>query len=217
MLFCYIDSHVADEPYPDLMYEKDGAGYPYVCFLDPNGHLLAKQKSEATREDGVAAFEATLATGVKAFYDLEKAAKNGGKKAKAEFFMRRFDLGHLGMDDLQAALEAAFLSEDQLPLVQERLMELRVKDCLEGLDQTKKETFGPCAEKLLKLHKTIGLPEGPAGWHPWNVILEDAYRRRDAKTFEMAFTALKAAGLGSRKAFVAKRQKQLDELKAGKK
>ena len=200
------------------MYEKDGAGYPYVCFLDPNGHVVAKQEPGATRENGVAAFEATLATAVKAFYDLEKAAKSGGKKAKAEFFMRRFDLGHLGTDDLHAAVKApSFLTKDQLSLVQERLMELRVKNCLEGLDQTKTETFGPYAKKLLQLHKTIGLPEGPAGMNPWYVILEDAYRRRDAKTFEMAFTALRAAGLGSRSAFVNKRQKQLDELKAGKK
>ena len=64
----------------------------------------------------------------------------------------------------------------------------------------------------------IGFPRREfAGMNPWYVILEDAYARRDAKTFEMAFTALRAAGLGSRKAFVRKRQKQLDELKAGKK
>jgi hypothetical protein len=179
---------------------------------------VAKQRAGAVRDNGVAAFEATLATGVKAFYDLEKAAKSGDKKAKAEFFMRRFDLGHLEVDDLHAAVKApSFLTKDQLVLVQERLMELRVKACLAGLDQTEKETFGPYAKKLLQLHKTIGLPEGPAGINPWYVILEDAHQRRDAKTFEMAFTALRAAGLGSRKAFVTKRQKQLDELKAGKK
>ena len=60
-------------------------------------------------------------------------------------------------------------------------------------------------------------PEGPAGINPWYIILEDAYLRRDARTFGMAFTALKAAGLGSRKAFVNKRQQQLEELRRGKK
>jgi hypothetical protein len=215
VLFCSITSHVKDEPYPNLHHEKDGAGFPYVCFLDKNGHVVAKQRAGAVRDDGVEAFATTLTTQVKAFYDLEKAAKSGDKKAKAEFFMQRFDLGHLAADDLQAAVKApSFLTKDQLALVQERLMELRVKSCLEGLDQTKKETFGPYAKKLLQLHKSIGLPEGPAGINPWYVILEDAYGRGDAKVFEMAFTALCAAGLGSRKVFVDKRRKQLAELKA---
>lgn len=215
MLFCHITSKIKGEKYPNLLTEKAGA-WPSVCFMNGSGDVVAMQNYRKMTSDGVDAFKQTLATDVKEFYDLQKKANTGDKKAKAEFFMRRFELGHLKSSDLAAATKkGTFLNEDQVLEVKERLIEILTEELLEGVDYDKPATFGPFAKKLLEQHKTIGLPEGPSGINPWIVILEDAYLRKDVKTFEMAFTALKAAGLSRRKKFVEERQKQLAELKKG--
>lgn len=214
VLFCHITSQVKGEPYPGLLDEKGGAGWPYVCFMNDSGQFVARQQRSKVRDDGAAAFEATLTGEVKEFYDLKKAAKGGDNKAKAAFFMKQFELDHLTLDAMKEALgKGRFLSKTQTAEIRERLMEYSVRDCLEGLDTTKPKTFGRYAKKLMKLHKTVGLPEGPAGMTPWYVILEDALERKDAKTFEMAFRALRATGAISRR-FFELRSKQLADLKA---
>lgn len=215
-LFCYVDSKLEGAKYPNLLREKDGAGYPYVCFLNAEGNVIAKQGRAQIAEHGVDAFVSTLDTHVKKFTELRAKASKGDKKAVAAFFMLRFDLGHLKTNDLQGAMQAKWLDADQKALVQERLIQLRVDETLKGLDQDKPETFGPYAKKLMAQHKGLGLPEGPAGFTAWYVILEDAYRRKDAKTFELAFTAMRAAG-ARHPTFIKQRQKQLAELKAAKK
>ena len=52
------------------------------------------------------------------------------------------------------------------------------------------------------------------GINAWRVIMEDAYLRKDGKTFAMAFTAIKAAGFRSKK-FVEANQKRLESIQKG--
>jgi hypothetical protein len=209
--FIHVASKVKGDPYPDLLDEKGGDGWPFVCFLDHDGNLIARQDRGAMR-DGVAAFQATLEDQVKAFYELKQKADAGDKEAKVEFFMMRFDLGHVGVAEMRKALaKDSPLDDFQKDAVREHLVELATQEVLKGLEQDKPETFGPFAKKLLAQHKTIGLPEGGAGITPWYVILEDAYTRKDPATFKLAFTAIKAAGM-RRKAFVDKHQSRLEEI-----
>ena len=210
VLFLHITSRVEGEPHPDLMSEKGGLGWPFVSYLSETGEVMAQQSYSKME---VAGFEETLADDVQAYSVLAKKAASGDVQAQAEFFMMRFELGTLSPAELEAALgKQGFLSDKQVVRVRLKLLEVETQSILKGIDYNAPETFGPYAAKLLALQKRVGLPEGAAGINPWLVVLEDAYTRKDAPVFEMAFTALKAAGMRNDR-FVQQRQKQLDEIK----
>lgn len=212
MPFLHVTSKVDGEPHPNLLQEKGGAGPPYIAFLDAQANLLAQVSYAKMRELGVGAFAAALEGDVASFYALQKKAATGDAAAKREFFMRRFELDHQGIDELRAAIgKGTFLTEDQVAEVKDRLVEMLTNKTLAGLDESKPQTFAPYAKKLLGQHADLGLPEGPAGLTAWFVILEDAWLRRDAKTFGIAFTAMKAGGMTA-KSFVTKNTARLKEL-----
>ena len=192
------------------MSEKGGLGWPYVCFLSDTGEVIAQQSYSKME---VVGFAETLADDVQAYRVLAEKAASGDKQAQTQFFMMRFALGSLAPDELEAALgKPEFLSDRQAVRVKLKLLEVETQSILKGIDYNAPDTFGPRAAKLLELQKRVGLPEGAAGINPWLVVLEDAYLRKDAPDFEMAFTALKAAGMRNDR-FVQQRQKQLDEIK----
>ena len=214
--FVHVASKVEGEKYPEL-YRETGMGWPQAAIFDTAGHWIARVDTSSLRSDGVAAIEAVLSGEVAAFYALRDEAAKGGKRARAEFLMARFDRGHLTRSEMRGAIgKGSVLDEFQRDALREALVDLETAACLRGLDGTKPETFGPFAKKLLAQHRSLGLPEGPAGVSAWRVIMEDAYLRKDAAAFAMALTAIKATGITSKK-FAVTNQKRLESIqKAGK-
>ncbi len=214
--FVHVTSRVEGEKYADLSL-KAGPGWPQAAIFDRNGLLLARIDTVAIRSEGAAAIEQVLNEEVAAFEDLRKKAAKGDKEARAEFFMARFDLGHVGVAEMRGALgKGSILDEYQRDTVREQLVELATTECLAGHDADKPETFGPYAKKLLAQHKAIGLPEGPSGITAWRVIMEDAFLRKDAATFALAFTAIKATGITGKKFNEANKKRLASLRQAGK-
>ena len=213
--FCHITTHIEGQANDDLLARKGGeGGWPYVLFMDEDGNPLAAVDGGTMKDSGFAAFRSVYDSDVKQYLELRERAAKGDTKVKAKFFMRRFELGHFDAEQLVKGLKDEDLDGKQREEVRVRLVELRTNELLHGLDTGRPETFGPTAKKLLAQHADIGLPEGPDGITAWYVVLEDAYLRKDPKTFEMAFTAIRAAGM-RKKRFIDLRTKQLEELRKG--
>lgn len=209
--FVHIASKVKGEKYPEL-FRKVGMGWPQAAIFDALGRFIARVETSAIRVDGVAAIEEVMSGEVAAFYELEKKAAKGGKKARAAFLMARFEIGHLTSVEMHKAIgKGSILDSFQREALREVLVDLETAECLKGLDSGKPATFGPYARKLLAQHRSIGLPEGPAGITAWRVIMEDAYLRKDAVTFAKAFTAIKATGITGKK-FSETNQKRLESI-----
>lgn len=214
MPFVHVTSKVVGEKYPALS-RKAGPGWPQAAIFDSQGQLIARVDTSALRTDGVAAIEEVMNGAVAAFYALQKKAAKGDKKAKAEFLMARFDLGHLGIPEMRKTIgKGSTLDRFQRETVRETLVDLATAECLKGIKGEQPETFGPYAKKLMAQHRSIGLPEGPGGITAWRVIMEHAFLRKDAKTFAMAFTAIKATGFTGKK-FAAANQKRLESIQKG--
>jgi hypothetical protein len=84
------------------MSEKGGEGFPYVCFLTAEGDVLAKPSYNKLTVEG---FQATLADEVRAYLDLQHKAATGDEQAVVEFFLMRFELGALPVQELREAVE----------------------------------------------------------------------------------------------------------------
>ncbi|MGH7152014.1 MAG: hypothetical protein ACREIU_15020, partial [Planctomycetota bacterium] len=57
VLFLHNTSRLKEEPYPELLREKGGRGFPYLVFLDSDGGVIARHDARRTVED----FRATKA------------------------------------------------------------------------------------------------------------------------------------------------------------
>lgn len=55
VLFCHITTRVPGDPYPDLLREKGGRGFPTFYFMDPTGKVVAEPNGRT-----VAVWESTL-------------------------------------------------------------------------------------------------------------------------------------------------------------
>ena len=213
--FVHVTSKVQGAKYPNLS-RKIGPGWPQAAILDAQGQLLARLDCRALPVDGVEAIQTALEEDVAEFYALRDKAKKGKKEAKAEFFMKRLELDHVSLDEMKRALgKTSVLDDYQKAEVHERVVTAMTAANLAGLQRGKASTYGPFAKKLLAQHKSVGLPEGPEGYGAWSVILDDAYLRKDAKTFALAFRALRATGIVGKK-FIEKNQKRLAEIGGGK-
>ena len=207
----HISSKVHGEKYPEL-HLKVGMGWPQAGIFDAEGQWIARVDTTSLRSDGVAAIQAVLAGEVAGFYALRDKAAQGSRESRAAYLMARFDRGHLTPAEMRGAIgKGSVLGEFQRETVREVLVDLETAACLQGLDGSRPETFGPVAKKLLAQHRSLGLPEGPSGISAWRVIMEDAYLRRDPAVFAMALTAIKATGITGKK-FLEANQKRLKSI-----
>ena len=182
--------------------------------MDADGNVLAHPKGRS-----VAAFDATLSGDVPEFFDLKKKAeaKNSSDDAKAAFFMKRFELGHLDTDQMKKAIgKGSILSAAQIKQITGKLAEAKVQEILRGVNPRDESKVGEAAKKLLALEKSDGLPPGRAGLNAWFLIMTDASQRNDAKGFERAFNAMKAGGANNPR-WIKAQEERLKELQGGKK
>lgn len=97
VLFCHITSHVPGDPYPELLREKGGRGFPTFYFLDPTGKVVGEPSGRS-----VAAWETALkevlpqmpppkAKKGPKVWDFKDAWKEGAEKAQVILLLVRGD------------------------------------------------------------------------------------------------------------------------------
>lgn len=205
-LYVNIETRVAGDKDQGLRESAGMPGVPALAFFDAKGRLIARQ---SRAEYDLASLQATLSGEVAEFLALEKKAAAGDTKAQLQLLSRQVELGHLDVAAMRAALERKDLPVEVKDRIAERIATTEVQRILAGVDLGDKASFGPPAKELLELNKQVGIPTTEVT--AWVLVIEDAYRRKDAKTFAMALRALKASGmLNSR--VLQRQQKRLEEI-----
>ncbi|MBI3272083.1 MAG: hypothetical protein HYZ53_24020 [Planctomycetes bacterium] len=187
VLFCHITSQVKGEPYPDLLHEKGGTGFPYLVFMDAEGNVLSKHNGPRT----VAGFEAGLQR-VQSLLDARKKAESGDKGAKIEVALLEGELGRIGADDAQARVkELGPLSKEQQARLDALLTNGEVSKALEGVQRDRAKALA-AGEKFAAMKKAGRMPTDERLLRPfWMALLDYAESKRDVALFEEAFTVLK--------------------------
>ena len=83
VLFCHNTSMVEDEPYPKLLSEKGGRGFPFLVFMDAEGDVITPQGYDKFTVEG---FQETLDK-VNDLFRLEKLVEGGDKSAETPLFI----------------------------------------------------------------------------------------------------------------------------------
>jgi hypothetical protein len=114
VLFCHVTSQVEGDEDQDLLRQKGGSAFPYLAFLDAQGHVIAKPK-----ERTVDSFHDAVEQDVATWFELVSAAEGGDGEAAANLFEKRVEFGHF--DDFEAARAEMTRHESLSPARRARL------------------------------------------------------------------------------------------------
>ncbi|MBI2933142.1 MAG: hypothetical protein HYY16_15975 [Planctomycetes bacterium] len=174
-------SHVTTDPYPDLLSEKGGTGFPYLVILDAEGNPLSKVTGARTIEG----FE-QAAGKAKEFVKFRALAERGDARAQCQILLARLEMGLLNA--AEARREAAELKDvpsDLKTRLDGFLADFEVDDVL-------REVRLEAGRRFLQMKKSGRVPQdGDKGDTFWSHVLEFAEDRSDGDVFEEALEAIK--------------------------
>jgi hypothetical protein len=167
VLFLHNTSRLKEEPYPDLLQEKGGRGFPYLVFLDAEGNVIARHEAERT----VDRFQATKAR-AEAFLELRKKAAQGDRAAKIDLLAARADLQPMTLEAAKAEAAAlSALSPEESARLEPAFLSLEVREIVMS-----RETSGP---KLVELWKAGRVPTGGIARAFWSGLASHAIDSKD--------------------------------------
>lgn len=216
VLFCHITSRVKSDPFPNLLEEKGGEGWPFVAFLTPEGKVAAPHG--ATEERTVAAFEKT-AKRAREYQELARRAASGDRAAEERLLELELEYRNLPAAEVLARLEKLGpVPEEKKNYLRKRWAEEEAAQVMRGLPASASpEELAAAGEKMEKIRKEGRVPRPASSVHDafWLCILEHAFARRDSGLFETALGALRAKYKNEPDAapFLAEQEARLGRLK----
>lgn len=174
-------SKVADEPYPYLLSEKGGTGFPSLFFLDEKGDVLLKQRPRT-----VDAFVAS-ATKLDDWKTLKAKFEGGDERVAAKLLVAELELNRLSYP-AALARQANLEKTDRKTAAQLRdlLIDAEARHIL--TDESNAETAG---ERLSAMMTAKRIPRAPLTVNFYGNIFEHAIGQKDRKLFQRALTDLK--------------------------
>lgn len=180
VLFAHITSRVDDEPYPNLLQEKGGMGFPHIAMLDAEGDVLTIHQSSRSVEG----FQESLDKSSEVLA-LQMKADAGDANAKVEVFLMQLDM--MSFEDAKAKLSevkalpafAQQVDSDRMAEIEQTLVNLEVNDIISGVRS--EEDQEAAAEKLIALKSAGRTPTGQTAMMFWNTLLNHAATKRDVK------------------------------------
>ena len=188
VLFCHVTTQVPSDPYPNLLQEKGGRGFPHLAFLDAEGGILAVHQGPRTVE----AFQNTAQV-VQSYVELAKKAAGGDKGAKFELLTSEFNRSSVDKVKALALLqECGELSKDQQCTWAAAMANADVREGMRTVTQDKR-TAVAAGKRFLEMKKAGRIPDGAIEMQNfWVLIMLHAEEEKDAAAYEEALNAVKA-------------------------
>lgn len=153
VLFCHNTSRVDDEPYPQLLSEKGGRGFPYLVFMDAEGDVITPHNKARS----VDAFQKTLDE-VKELLRLEEMAKQGDKSAETPLFIAKVKLGRYNFAEASAKRKKLpGESKTQKKEIDGLLFDLRIDSILQKVNRREPDSFDVAKDELKAIKKAAGI------------------------------------------------------------
>lgn len=210
VLFLHNTSHVADEPYPNLLAEKGGIGFPTMSYLDAEGNLL-KQVGHVTP---VAELE-------KAYDELQtwtslRAAVESGKattKQEAELFRLELAMGNRSYAEMTARYASLKLPPDDKDAIDQQMVNLQFSEILRATPRAEQHLGG---EKFLAMFREGRIPTTTTETSFWQYMFAFAAKQKDVPLFEELLGHVKKAKADDArlKRYLTSLEEQLTKLKA---
>jgi hypothetical protein len=211
-LFCHITTQVEGDPYPNLLQEKGGMGFPHIVVMDATGSLLATHEGARNTK----AFAATLEKAGEVRQELKMLsdqAKSGNAEAAIKLFGKQLELSHLAPTDALArmgglkGLDNATKARFQTMIAKAEVIELL------GKVTDEPDTQYACGKAFAAMLAADRIP--PAGQEQlyfWYFLAMHAEREKDVGLMTKAVEGVKAVR-GAPRQLVQQLEKRLEELK----
>lgn len=213
VLFLHNTSRVDDEPYPNLLFEKGGVGFPTMSYLDADGNLL-KQVGHVTPVEELE----------KAFVDLQawkalRAEVEGGQadaKQQLALFSMELAMGNRPYAEMVKRLEDVTIPASEQAAVAQQLVNLQFTEILRATPRTEQHLGGA---KYLAMFREGRFPDTTTETSFWQYLFAHAEHERDVALFEELLAHVKKAKAGDRRLqrYLGQLEEQLAKLKASKK
>ncbi len=219
VLYCNITTHVETDKHQDLLGKKGGAGFPHIVFMDQKGGVMAQHTAPRTVEGFIYTAQSAKETG-QMLADLAKKAAGGDAKAKKDYFMRRFELGHFSVSEATDAIKGLDLSEEEMTTVNRRLAALEIQEVLQDVTEDE-ATQIRAGKRFYEMAKVGRIPDDMGMGQPfWILMFSYAESEKNVETYEYALAGLKELFSDmmdnpSVKAFIDGKETALAELKKG--
>lgn len=186
--FVHITSRVADRPHDELLFDVEGTGTPYFCFLDADGNVIAR----LDENDDLAAFEAGRKD-ILRWRELLAKAKAGDKAAAIDAEILACLLGQQDYYDLEEKLEGFEPSEAQAKQMRGLEAEVTIAESRQMLRQSRdKETREGVAEDFEMLLEEDKVPLREASrMFFWATLGQYAADKGKTETLRRSVTELK--------------------------
>ena len=211
VLFLHNTSKVDDEPYPNLLREKGGNGFPTVSFLAEDGRLLKQLDYPITMEGIQSGYDALLA-----WRALRKQVADGDTSKQKELFLLELRNGMIGHDQAVAEKAKLQLSDEEKAIVEQQLTDLEFNEILRGV--AREADMVAAGKKFYAMFKAGRIPQGKQDTSFWQFMFAYAGAEKDVDKFaELLAAAKKLYANDPRLArYLGQLEKQLEEMRAAK-
>ena len=211
VLFLHNTSKVDDEPYPNLLREKGGNGFPTVSFLAEDGRLLKQVGYPITLEEIQSDHDALLA-----WRDLKKQVAEGDTSKQKELFLLELRNGMIGHDEAVAEKAKLQLTEEEKTTVEQQLTDLEFNEILRGV--AREADMAPAGKKFYAMYKAGRIPHTQQDTSFWQFMFAYAGAEKDADKFDELLTAAKKLYANDPRLarYLGQLEKQLEEMRAAK-
>ena len=197
-----------DEPYPSLLGQKGGGGFPYLVFMDETGEVLAQPAGRSV--DG---FNETFEV-LDDWRTMKAKFEAGDEKVATDLLLAELQLGQIAFPEAKARRETLQkVSRRQARTLDEALANAECQHIL----GTSPDVLA-AAPKLLEMNEAGRIPTGRVGVSFYDALLKYASSQKDARMFQKTLVDMKRRYRKDRtlKDFLAAKDRELARLRRGK-
>ena len=211
VLFCHITSRVEGEPYPNLLHQMQGRGFPALRFLNAKGELLSIYNGARKVESIEFAAE-----GLNELAQLEAALAAGDKKVAPKILAHKLKLGMLSNADAEkqrAELKglSAKLGRELDNLVRDQ----KILNLVKATSRKSKDSLAEAAKEFKAITRASGTPKANNVQRLiWPIMVDHAVAVSDKKLMKKALKATKKAyGKSIDKDWIRRMERTLKHMK----
>ncbi len=207
VLFLHNTSRCKDEPYPRLLREKGGNGFPTVSLMAADGRLL-KQLSFPTT---LPTMEAGLAE-LKVWQDLKSRAADGDAKVIKELFLLELSNSLFTVKEGRAQAKKIDFSNAEAENVEQGLVNLEFHSILRSTPRKDKAKGGA---KLVAMFEAGRFPKSRQITSFWDYMFAHAVAQKDIPLYEKLLVSMKEHHAGDRRVerYLGMLESQLERLR----
>jgi len=181
VLLLHCASRTEGEPRPRLMHELGFATHPTLCFLDPDGKLVAH-----LRELSLGSITGN-GQKVKALIDARTGARKGGPAAAKALFLAELDLDLLTAEQIQARVPTVQLTEAEKADLDRKFVDAEIVSLVQ-----KASTLGngEVGRRIAAIHAAGRKPNERYAFSFWGWLLTHAAAAKNGDLADQAFVEL---------------------------